>query len=347
MASKDAPKTFWQVAARHRDNVAQPAFAFGQPIRQDLPKSGYKSELRLHVFGTIGVTAGTVTDPDALSNWFPFIGIKSSQGGYLHSYSMRDLIDWNNRMFRGVGPLMSPRFAGINIGSTSTQNIDVTVVVPISLNDGINVETGLLNTQNGRNTFTVELICANVSDLVGTGSLALANPALTVSIDEIYYDAVDNQPNVIPPKFNAIVKLRTESHAGMAAGSDFDIPYPVNPTLIDAMHRVVENSAAAHVNVSAISMKSNFTQQIERRFANDIREENYRAMGKDPRAGMFWINFCDDGSGINESRMRDWINSLAATQLDTFVTTKSGFNTTGSRVDSLYREVVPLAVYGG
>src|SRR5581483_4269998 len=286
--------------------------AAGQPVRQDLPKSGYKSELRLRVYGTVGVTAGTVQVSDMLTNFFPYIGLKSSQGGYLHSYSLRDLIDWNNRMYRGFSPLTSARFAGINPANTAVQNVWLDVVIPVSINDGINVETGLLNTQNGRNTFTLEMTCAQASDLVGTGTCALANFQLNWSLDEVYYDAVDGQANVTPPKFNAIVKLRTETHAGIAANANFDIPYPVNPTLIDAMHRVVENGVAAHWNVNFIKMVSNFSQQIEQRFGVDIREENARWIGKEPRNGLFWLNFCDDGSGINETRMRDWINSLAA-----------------------------------
>lgn len=347
MATQTPPKTFWQVAARHKDSFFQGAFAFGQPIRADFVKSGYKSQLRLNLNGTIGVTSGTVTDADTQTNWFPIMGIKSSQGGYLHSYSMRDLIDFNNRMFIGSGPLLSPTFAGFAPGTTSTQNINITVVIPISINDGLNVETGLLNTQNGRNTFTLEIYCANVADLVGAGTCVLAAPNLTVELEEVYYDAVDNQPNVIPPKFNAIVKLRTESHANVPANSTFDVPYPVNPVLIDAIHRVVENGVAAHAHVNQIAMRTNFTQQIEWRYGTDIREENYRDLAKTPRNGTFWLNFCDDGSARNETRMRDWINSLAATQLDTLFYTTSAFNSTNSRVDSIYREVVPLAISGG
>lgn len=348
MANNPQPKTFWQVAARHRDSFYQStSFAFGQPVRVDFTKSGYKSQLRLNLNGTIGVTSGTATDSDALSNWFPFIGIKSSQGGYLHSYTMRQLIDFNNRMFVGAGPLLSPTYAGINVGSTSTQPINITVVIPISINDGLNVETGMLNTQNGRNTFTLELFCAQTSDLVGAGSCALANPSLTIELEEIYYDAVDNQANVIPPKFNAVVKLRNEIHSNVPSNSSFDIPYPVNPTLIDAIHRCQANSVADHADVSQIAMRSNFTQQIEWRYATDIREENYRQLAKTTRNGTFWLNFCDDGSAINETRMRDWINSLAATQLDTFIYTKSSWNNTNSLVDSMYREVVPLAISGG
>jgi len=124
------------------------------------------------------------------------------------------------------------------------------------------------------------------------------------------------------------------------------VPYPVNPTIIDAMVRVVENGAAAHAHADSVKVVTNFTQQVELRKVEDIREENYRMLGKDLRNGLAWINYCDDGAGTNETRMRDWINSLAATQLDFLISTTAAFNATSSRVDSLYREVVPLAVYG-
>lgn len=81
--AQNTKKSFWQRAARHRNVHSTDTFTIGQTIYRPLRRSGYLAGLKINVNGQIGVTTGTQTDADAITNILPFIGIKSPQGTYL------------------------------------------------------------------------------------------------------------------------------------------------------------------------------------------------------------------------------------------------------------------------
>jgi hypothetical protein len=342
--SQPAPiKSFWRAAARHRNVHTTIAFVSGSTLNIPLRKSGYLSEFRINLNGTITPgAAGTIVDTDGVTNLLPFIGLKSAQGSYIHSYSSRDLFDFNYRLNGGgVSPAADPTYQAVTITTATVQNVNMNLRMPISINDGINVETGLLMRQIPNAEFTLELRCATASDLTATAaSIAFA---LTITIEEIWFEAVG--AGVEPPKFNTILRLRKQSFGPLTAGGDYEVKYPVQPTILDAMTRITENGIAAHANVSTISLTANHQNQLEQRRVVDIRAENYRHLGKALRTGVMLLDFCDDGDGANETRSRDFINSAGAAELTFVFTTKAGFVTTNSQVDMILREMVPLAVY--
>lgn len=337
------PKSFWRAAARHRNVHTTIAFVSGSTLNIPLRKSGYLSEFRININGTVTPGAGgTIVDADGMTNYLPFIGLKSAQGSYIHSYSSRDLFDFNYRLHGGgVSPAADPSYANALIATTTAQPVNMNLKMPISINDGINVESGLLMRQIPNAEFTLELRCATPSDLTATA--AAMTFALTITIEEIWFEAVG--ANVIPPAFNTIVRLRKQTFGPLTAGGDFEVKYPVQPTILDCMSRVTENGAAAHANINTISLVANHQNQLESRRMADLRAENYRHFGKAFRTGVQLQDFCDDGDGANETRSRDFINSAGAAELTFVFNTKAGFNTVNSQVDMILRELVPLAVY--
>lgn len=338
-----AKLSFWQAAAKHQDTHSVDLYnQLGQIINRPLRRAGYLAALKININGTIGVTTGTAPDADTVTNFIPFIGLKSPQGAYLQSTSLRALIDLNYRLARGVSPLSDPSFTGPNVGATSTQNINLNVVWPMSLNLGINVETGLLLRQLANNDFVCEMRCATSADLAGSGTAAFATPNLNITIEEIWFEAVD-EDQVEEPSFATFCRVRDQLILNnVVAGFANDVNYPVGPVILDAQFRVTENGAAAHGNVSSIALLANTSNQVFQRNGDQIRFDNYMKYGKAFRNGVFLAEFVDDGAGVNESRMRDWINSAAASQIDWVFNTKSGFNSTNSNVLATYRELVPM-----
>lgn len=335
--------TFWQAAAKHQDTHSVDLNnQLGQIINRNLRRAGYLAALKININGTIGVTTGTAPDADTLTNFIPFIGLKSPQGAYLQSTSLRALIDLNYRLKRGVSPISDPSYLGINAGATSTQNVNINVIWPMSLNLGINVETGLLLRQLANNDFTVEMRCATNADLAGSGTVALANPNLNITLEEIWFEAVDEN-EVEAPDFSTFVRIRDQLILNnVAAGFANDVNYPVGPVVLDAQFRVTENGVAAHGHVASIGLMANTSNQVFQRNGDQIRFDNYSDYGKAFRNGVFLLQFVDDGAGVNESRMRDWINSAAATSIDWLFNTASAFNSANSNVLATYRELVPL-----
>jgi hypothetical protein len=344
-ASNAAPaaKTFWRAAARHRNVHTTIAFVAGSTLNIPLRKSGYLSEFRLNINGTVTPgAAATIADADAAINYLPFIGIKSAQGSYIHSYSLRDLVDYNYRLTGGgVSPLADPTYTGFAVGTATAQAVNLNVIMPVSINSGLNVETGLLLRQIPNAEFNLELRCALPADQTITQTAMTY--ALTICVEEIWFEAVG--AGVIPPAFNTIVRLRKQSFGPMTAGGDYEIKYPVQPTILDSMLRVIENAVAAHVHVNTISLVANHQNQLESRRMQDIRAENYRHFAKGFRNGIFLLDFTDDGDGVNETRSRDFVNSAGAAELTFVVNTLSSFVATSSQTDMILRELVPLAVY--
>ena len=341
--SAQPAKSFWRAAARHRNVHTTIAFVAGSTLNIPLRKSGYLSEFRININGTVtpGASA-TVVDNDALVNYLPFIGLKSAQGSYIHSYSMRDLVDFNYRINGGtVSPLADPTYANIAVATATAQPVNVNMVMPISINTGINCESGLIMRQLANAEFTLELRCALPADQTITQTAMVYN--LTIVVEELWFEAVG--PNVVPPAFNTVIRLRKQTFGPMTSGGDYEIKYPVQPTIIDALLRVTENAVASHTHVNTVSLVANHQNQLESRRAVDIRAENYRHFAKAFRNGMFMLDFCDDGDGANETRSRDFVNSAGAAELTFVVNTLSSFVATSSQTDMILRELVPLAVY--
>ena len=354
---------FRSAATRHRNISYTRSWTTGQPIYINLNRQGYLAALRFNLALTVtastAAASGDLPDPDVLTNFFPLIALKSPQGDYLVSVSSRDLLDFNFRLRYALQNcyttqsgtasthtqtgILDPSFVGINPASTSAQSINVNFELPISLNDGLNFETGLLMRQLASNDFQLQLNCAALSDLgnVGTsGHWTISTITGTVYIEEVWYEAVN--PNAVtPPDFAAIIKLRNSTFGPCVIGDNF-VPYSTGPTLLDAIHRVQDGTAASTTNVNYLKMLANRQTEIENRRSADIQRDNFWKLGKNMRNGIYHIDFFDDSDVCNQSRARDFINSNMAAQLDTVVNTLAAFTTAGSAIYSFYRELVTL-----
>ncbi|MBD5656557.1 MAG: hypothetical protein IAI50_15455 [Candidatus Eremiobacteraeota bacterium] len=340
-----AKKSFWRAAARHKDVHTTIAFASGQTLIIPLRKNGYLAAFRLNINGTVtpGLAAGTAQDPDNLINLLPFIGIKSAQGAYLHSYSMRDLFDYNYRLHSVVSPLTDPTYAMYAIGTAAAQPVNFTLEVPLSLNCDLNVETGLVLRQIPNSEFYMELRCAQQGDLVGTGTGTITAFNLTITLEEIWFEAVG--ADATAPAFNTAVRLRSQQFSPMNSNGTTEFKYPVQPTILDCMSRVLDGGVASLANHTQLALIANHQNQVEMRRTVDIRSENYRAYGKPFRNGVLLQDFTDDSGLPNSTRSRDFVNSQAAAELNFVHTTGAAFNSTNSGATLIFRELVPLGVY--
>ncbi len=339
-------RSFWEAAARHQNQMSADAFSVGQPIYRPLRRSGYLSLLKINVNGQLAVTTGTQTDADAITNILPKIALRSPQGTYLISTSSRALMAFNYRMFAGVSPLSEPSYAPIVAATTAVQNINYNMYLPLSINPYLNVETGMLLRQLANNDFILELQCASSADVAGSGTLAIANggTGVNVTVEELWFEAVDAL-KVVPPPFNTFCRLRDQlALSPLVAGMANTVNYPVGPVLLDALFRTVENGAAAHANIANIGLLANWNNQLQQRNGDQIRLDNYTSFGKAFPNGTFLLEFLDDSGVVDATRMRDVINSAAAAELDFLFTTKAGFNVANSSIFATFRELVPLAV---
>lgn len=338
-----ALKSFWQGFAKHVNVETTLTWnTLGQQLSTPLRRSGYLVQLNFNINGTIGVTTGTDPDADTLTQFAPYIGLRSPQGLYLISTSSRALIDLNYRMHAGTSPIADPSYAGINAGATSTQNINVNFSLPLSLNPGLNVETGILLRQIANNDFTLEMRMAANSDLAGAGTVAFANPNMTITIEAIWAELV-NPAVYTPPKLNNYVRLRDQLLlTPLAQGIANSINYPVGPILLDLLWRITENAVASSTNIQSIGLYAQTNNQVELRNADQIRLNNYNDYGKAFKNGVLFQQWVDDSGTVDQSRMRDWINTAAASQITFVINTKSGFNTANSSAFATFRELMPL-----
>lgn len=342
MGQAQQKMSFWQGFAKHVN--VETTFTYnqlGQQFTPTLRRSGLLVQLNFNINGTIGVTTGTAPDGDTVTNFFPFIGLRSPQGLYLVTTSMRGLLDLNYRLYRATSPISDPSFQGPNVGATSTQNININFAMPLSLDPGINVETGILLRQLANNDFTLEMRGASSADLAGVGTAVFAAPNLVVTVEAVWSEIPNSA--FVPPALNNYVRLRDQLLTQpLAAGANNDINYPVGPVILDILWRITENGAASSTNVQQIGLFAQTTNQIELRNADQIRLNNYQFYGKAFRNGVMLQQWVDDGAGVNESRMRDWINSAAAAQITLRVYTKAAFNTANSSAVATFRELMPL-----
>ncbi len=358
---------FRQAAAKHKNgNAYTRTYVPGQPIYIPLNRQGYLNRLWVNFSGIVTVTtaavAGDVPDVASLINFFPIMAIKSPQGDYIHTYSARSLMEFNFRLHFGVVPsganglpgtagIADPAFVGINTASATAQPVNLNWEMPIGLNDGLNFDVGMLMRQIANNDFTLQLSCAQATDLYGpantlsgtTGHFTISTITGTVYIEEEWYEAVD--PRLVqPPDFHSIIKLRDQQTAPLVIGDNY-IAYSLGPTLLDMVHRVVLNQQADTTNgvaLNYIKVLVNKQIEVENRRGPDVRRDNFYHLGKQLPNGVFHLDFFDDGGETNITRARDFVNSNLASQLDTVINVASGTALASPYVNSFYRELVTL-----
>lgn len=348
MPTQNQGVPFKVAAARHRQSLVKTfSFASGQRVSLGLDNIGYLNQGMLVADLTVTVgTTGTVTDAaQAVSNFFPFIGLRSPQGEQIWSTNSRDVWDFNYRLDTGVTPATDAQYATWAPGTSGAQNVHFRLRIPVALNDKRNFDFGLLMRQINNNQFYLDIQMAQGSDLVGAGSCVISSITGTVSWEEIYFDAVQAGSGVIPPNFAQYVRLRSITAPAALANGQNDVSYSTGPVITDVFHRLVNNgnADASITNLSYIETKANKGNQIEYRTGSRLSYDVAMHLGKTLRAGVYQLDFCDDTDSCDETTARDFINSNLATQLDFFVQYAGTPSGTINQIQTLYREIVTLA----
>jgi hypothetical protein len=341
-----APVDFRTAAARHRkSNVYTIPWATGQRTSIALNNIGYLSELQIYLTLTVTVgTAGTVTDAAQFaSNYLPLIGLRSPQGEYIWSTNSRDIYDFQYLLERVVTPALDPSNATVSNASATAQPLVLRLRVPVSVNDGNNFSMGMLMRQISNNTFYLDVqFCNGGSDLVGAGTTVITSITGTVVVEEIFYEAVAANSNVVPPTFNNYIRLRSIQFTPLQNGQN-NVRYDTGPILMNALHRLMNNNAAdgTIANLSYIQFAANQTNEIDNRTGARLAYDQTMHLGKALRAGVYSEDFCDDISMVNQTQGRDFINSNLASQLNWFIQ-YAGTPTGTSFINTFYREIVSL-----
>lgn len=341
---------FRTAAARHRysQQYTLSNVSLGKRYTIALNNIGYLSEIQVVGDFTISNTLGTVTDADqAKYNWFPTIALRSPQGTQVWQTNSRDLFNFNFRLFKSVVPSGDPNWVTLNAGSTSSQNIHFRLRIPVSGNDGRNFDLGMLMRQISNNQFFLDLQIAAVADLVGSGTDVFTLTTGTVTVEEIYYDAVIQGSNVQPPNFQQYIRLRSLASPALINGVN-DIRYDTGPVVTDAMFLCINNGAAdtnaggsASSTLTQIQVLANKGNNIDTRTGNRLVYDNYMHLGKALPGGVTHEDFWDDVEEVNQTLGRDLINSALAAQFD-FMYQYSGTPAGTSYIEEFYRELVTL-----
>lgn len=360
-------------ACRHRkSNVYSIPWASGQRVMLPLNNVGYLAEIQiwLQLSMTISTTLAP-TDAQALySNLLPFINLQTPQGEQVWTTNARDIYDFQYRLFYGAqgllgqpsaapanasqgGPVVfDPSFQNLTALTAGTYPISLRYRIPVSFNDGDQFDMGLLMRQISNSQFYLTLQMAAITDLIGSGTGAFSAFTGNMIVEEIYYEAVAVNGPVNPPNFTNIVRLRSNQTSSLVNGNN-DLRYDQGPVLTDALIRpmnagAVDTTAPTNAvqpgNLGYIQFLANLANEVDNRTGYRLRYDNAEHLGKVMRPGVVHEDFFDDtggGSAVNVTRMRDFINSNASSQLDFWVN-YLGVPGVNSYIAVFYREVVAL-----
>jgi hypothetical protein len=332
---------------------------------------GYLAEIQifLQLTAVVGTTL-VPTDAQAVySNWLPFINLQTPQGEQVWTTNSRDLYDFQYRLFGSAqGALGQPSAAPANasVGGSvvfdpsylnytaltpATYPVSMRFRIPVAFNDGDQFDMGLLMRQISNSQFYLTLQMAATADLVGAGTGAQTVTG-TMIVEEIYYEAVAVNGPVAPPNFTNIVRLRSNQTSGLVNGNN-DLRYDQGPVLTDAFIRPMNagavdatapSLAAQPGNLGYIQLLANLANEVDNRTGYRLRYDNAQHLGKVLRPGVVHEDFFDDtggGDAVNVTKMRDFINSNACSQLDFWVN-YLGSPGANSFIAVFYREVVAL-----
>jgi hypothetical protein len=327
---------------------------------------------------TVGTTTD---DQAAASNFLPYVNLQTPQGEQVWTTNSRDLYDFQYRLFFGDqgalgipsaapplfatgnnaaqaqgGPVaFDPAYAMYVLATTTAQTVIVRFRVPVAFSDGDNFDMGMLMRQISNNQFYLTLQMAQTTDLFGNatgGTFTTSTVTGSIIVEEIYYEAVASNGPVQPPNFTNIVRLRSAQTSSLVAGLN-DLRYDQGPVLCDALIRPMNTGVADTTaptttvnpsNIGYIQLLANLGNEVDNRTGYRLRYDNALHLGKVMRPGVFHEDFFDDCGGgtiVNVTRMRDFINSNAASQID-FWLQYNGTPGAGSNIAAFYREVVAL-----
>lgn len=231
-------------------------------------------------------------------------------------------------LMRTLAPGWSPDLAGI--GTTFTPNADIhvfplsgaaqafvlTYEVPVSVNDGGNFETGLINLQAPETR--VQLV-AQFGALTDPATLVTANVS-NLHVYYEYYEIGDLNTFALPPL--ALVRWLEENQSITAVGDNV-YTVPRMGAVANIIH-VVTCNAVRTDGIDQFQVKFNKTDAVYQDERQWRRVEERRLYQTLPNVGVYYWDFFHAYSGVNRGDTRDTIDSEALTTLESIVTISSG-----------------------
>lgn len=303
-------------------------FAASSVASLELPRVGMMSKLIVQLRGTISTTNGGA-DTGVLTDEGPWnllnrLKVNTNIG----AASLVDVSGFGAYMFqRLIEQGYSPDKAGV---ADTTPNADVHVfpltgnavafvltwIIPISGNDGINFESGLINLQAPETRVSIEATFGAIADPMSNVGAISAN----LHVGYQYYEIPDTNSFDLPPL--SLVRILEEN---MPIGATGDVVYtvPRMGTLLQLAHAVKLNGARSD-SVDSLSIKFNKTDtvyNIERQFARVIERERYSLL---PKTGVFYHDFWHAYGDVSTGDTRDAIDSEQLSTLESIVTVTAG-----------------------
>lgn len=315
--------------------VPYAASAQGQPLK--LPQVGMLGRLIVQLRGTITYSApGTVTD-EGPWNLISRIQLLTNIGAavvYDASGYGSYLID--RTLARG----WSPEVAGGSGGGSATPNADIyafpvsgtaqafvlTYEMPVSVNDGGNFETGLINLQAPETSVQVQINFGALTDPASLVTAIVANAHVYYE----YYEIPNVQQYAMPPL--ALSRWLEESQAINATGDNI-YTVPRMGTLLNLIHGVRLNGARSD-SIDQLQIRFNKTDNPYTDERQWRRVEERRLYGLAPNVGDYYWDFFHAYGDINKGDTRDAINTEALTTLESVLTVSAGA-TLGSNNNAL------------
>jgi hypothetical protein len=305
----------------------------GTPL--NIPQVGMLSRIVAQLRGTITYSApGTLTDQgpwSLLSRLQLLTNIGSANvydcSGYGAFTIMRTITQGWSPDTAGFGASLAPN-ADIHVFplSGAAQAFVLTYEVPVSVNDGGNFETGLINLQAPETR--VQLV-SQFGALLDPASLVTAVVA-NLHVYYEYYEIGDLNTFALPPL--ALVRWLEENQSITAVGDNV-YTVPRMGAVANLIHVVTLNGARSD-SLDALAIKFNKTDQVYTTERQWSRVEERRMYSVLPTTGVYYWDWFNAYGGVNRGDTRDTIDSESLTTLESIVTVSSGA-TLGSNNNNL------------
>lgn len=199
--------------------------------------------------------------------------------------------------------------------SGSAQAFCLTWEVPVSVNDGGNFETGLINLQSPETRVTMQTTFGALTDGSSLVTAITANMYLYYE----YYEIGDPRVFALP----ALTLSRyLEENQPITAVGDNVYTVPRMGMLINLIHVVTLNAARSD-SIDSFAVRFNKTDIVYQDDRQWHRVEERRLYGLLPNTGVYYYDFFHAYSEVNRGDTRDGIDTEALTTLESFVTVTS------------------------
>lgn len=340
MGGQQAAYTFRESTRQKNRSVGNGAYSLGGNLSLELPKIGFLASIVLIFVGSI-----TYSSASTAANYAPYSILKNVKVS-LNSSSV-ELVNasgfelaMHNAVSRQNGRMDQSADSDYYAypASGSAQNIRFGVEIPISLSDGINFETGLINLQAPELQANIDITFMNALTELGNNISGLTG---NVYAYYKYYEIPDPTKAALP--FVSLHKLISSEKSITSTGeTKFEVPR--GGFLLRMIHTLNIDGARSNA-YDYHELKFNQTESVDRMDKAWIKFNQRRNYGYALPTGVIVKDFMRAYAQAEESDYRDTINTERLTTLDSIVYVTDG-TSLGSNNNSLrtLRELVQFPV---